>query len=367
MDDSVVEFRDVSRTFGSVTAVNRMSLSIHRGEFFSLLGPSGCGKTTTLRMIAGFEKPDQGQVYINGQEVNDLPPFQRQRVNTVFQNYALFPHLNVYENIAFGLRRNGCSEGDIAKKVEWSLGLVRLEDTEKRRVDQLSGGQQQRVALARALVNDPEVLLLDEPMAALDQKLRREMQFELKRLQRELGVTFILVTHDQEEALTMSDSVAVINKGKVEQVGKPAEIYNQPASRFVADFIGTANFLPVKVRQVHNGKTTVDFSGHDVLVPSHKGLVEGDWADLSIRPERIKLTRNDSDEENNLNSLSGKVQETIFMGSHTRIMVELPGKLLVMAERQNHNHSYEPEFTPGELVKVSWGLTSATLLPKSSN
>ena len=358
-----MEFRDVTRRYGSVTAVNQMNLEIHRGEFFSLLGPSGCGKTTTLRMIAGFDEPDKGEVLINGQDVTHLPPFQRQ-VNTVFQNYALFPHLNVFENIAFGLRRKKLSEKEITKKVEWALELVQLKGTEKRQIDQLSGGQQQRIALARALVNEPEVLLLDEPLAALDQKLRREMQFELKRLQRELGVTFVLVTHDQEEALTMSDSVAVICKGQLEQVGTPADIYNHPSTRFVADFIGTANFLPVKIRQIHNGKTTVNFSGRDILVPTRKGLPEGSWADLSIRPERIQVLKNSAEEGI---SIPGRILDTVFMGAHTRITVRVGEDYVVMAERQNQSHAYEPEFDPGEEVWVNWGLSSATLLPKSSN
>lgn len=363
MDDSVVEFRDVTRQYGSVTAVNRMNLSIHRGEFFSLLGPSGCGKTTTLRMIAGFDEPDNGEVFINGQEVTHLPPFQRQ-VNTVFQNYALFPHLNIYENIAFGLRRKKVSEPEIAKKVKWALELVQLEGTEKRQVNQLSGGQQQRIALARALVNEPEVLLLDEPLAALDQKLRREMQFELKRLQRELGITFVLVTHDQEEALTMSDSVAVICKGKLEQVGSPAEIYNHPSTRFVADFIGTANFLPVHIRQIHNGKTTVNLTGRDILVPTRKGLAEGSWADLSIRPERIQVLKEAAQDGI---SIPGTVIDSVFMGAHTRINVRVGDKYTVMAERQNQDHSYNSEFSRGDSVWLNWGVASATLLPQSNN
>jgi len=358
LEDLVVEFRGVSRKFGSVTAINKMNLNIHRGEFFSLLGPSGCGKTTTLRMIAGFDEPDEGQVYINGQEVTHLPPFQR-RVNTVFQNYALFPHLNVFDNIAFGLRRKRLSEKEITKKVKWALELVRLGGIEDRKIDQLSGGQQQRVALARALVNEPEVLLLDEPLAALDQKLRREMQFELKRLQRELGVTFVLVTHDQEEALTMSDSVAVIQSGILEQVGAPAEIYNQPSTRFVADFIGTANFLPVRVKQVHNGKTTVTFGSKDLLVPSRQGLNAGNWADLSVRPERVQISK-DSEFEN---SLPGTIKETVFMGAHTRIIVSIDDGVTLMAERQNHSHQYASEFNPGDNVWVGWGVSGATLLP----
>lgn len=360
MEEVVVEFRQVTRRFGTVAAVDGVSLQVRRGEFFSLLGPSGCGKTTTLRMIAGFEEPTSGEIRINGVDVTHLPPYQR-RVNTVFQNYALFPHLDVFENVAFGLRRRGMSSKDVSAKVEWILGLVRLQGLQRRRIQQMSGGQQQRVALARALVNEPDVLLLDEPLAALDQKLRREMQFELKRLQKELGITFVLVTHDQEEALTMSDSVAVMNHGRVEQVGGPRDIYDHPATRFVADFIGTANFLPVQVRAVQNGRTTVVLSGRDLLVPSRQGVTEGARAELSVRPERLWLTRDGADE--NGNSLPGKVVETVFMGAFTRFAVEVSEGHVLLAEQQNQKQCPSTEFRPGEAVWVHWQPTSATLLP----
>ena len=358
MDNLVVEFREVTRRFGPVTAVDRVDLGVRRGEFFSLLGPSGCGKTTTLRMIAGFDEPDSGCIQINGQDVTHLPPFQR-RVNTVFQNYALFPHLDVFENVAFGLRRRRLASKEIGSRVEWILKLVRLDGMGRRRIHQLSGGQQQRVALARALVNEPEVLLLDEPLAALDQKLRREMQFELKRLQSELGISFILVTHDQEEALTMSDSVAVMNAGSVEQVGNPRDIYDHPATRFVADFIGTANFLPVKVHSVQNGKTTVVLSGREILVPSRKGVHEGAHAEISLRPERLRLTR----EAEAGNCLPGTVVDSVFMGACTRFSVEVTEGLVLLAEQQNQKHGSTSEFHPGEPVWVHWGPSSATLLP----
>ncbi len=353
-----MEFREVTRRFGTVTAVDRMDLEVRRGEFFSLLGPSGCGKTTTLRMVAGFDEPDSGCIRINGQDVTHLPPFQR-RVNTVFQNYALFPHLDVFENVAFGLRRRRVDEREIASRVEWILGLVRLEGMARRRIQQLSGGQQQRVALARALVNRPEVLLLDEPLAALDQKLRREMQFELKRLQKELGITFVLVTHDQEEALTMSDSVAVMNAGRVEQIGQPRDIYDHPATRFVADFIGLANFLPVRVRTVQNGRTTVVLSGRDILVPSRQGVEAGCQAEISLRPERLRLSRAAEDG----NCLPGTVVDSVFMGACTRFSVQLSEGHVLLAEQQNQVHGSVTEFNPGENVWVNWGPTSATLLP----
>ncbi len=367
MDDWVVELRGVTRQFitrqfGTVKAVDHINLGIRRGEFFSLLGPSGCGKTTTLRLIAGFEEPDNGQVFINGEDVSVLPPFKR-KVNTVFQRYALFPHLDVFENIAFGLRRSGTPDDVIEKKVRESLDLVRLSNMERRHVQSLSGGQQQRVALARALVNEPEVLLLDEPMAALDQKLRREMQFELKRIQKTTGITFILVTHDQEEALTMSDSVAVLNTGHVEQLGTPRDIYDQPSSRFVAEFMGTSNFLPVRVSCVKNGRTTVKLSDLEFLVPSRHDLQEGCAAEISIRPERLRLTR---EADASGNSMPGRVTDAVFMGACTRFTVEVDGKRTLTAEHQNLAHTPYPDFTPGDQVWVNWGHSSATLLPSSA-
>src|SRR5690606_1390251 len=251
-----VELRHVTKKFDDVIAVDNVSLEIERGEFFSLLGPSGCGKTTTLRMIAGFEHPTSGEVFIQGQPMGATPPFQR-NVNTVFQNYALFPHMTVAENIAFGLEMKGVPKAERQRRVEEALRQVRLEGYGERRPLQLSGGQQQRVALARALINHPGVLLLDEPLGALDLKLRKEMQLELKHLQTSIGITFIYVTHDQEEALTMSDRIAVMSDGKVLQVGTPTEIYEHPANRFVADFIGESNFLHGQVTEADHDRATV--------------------------------------------------------------------------------------------------------------
>ena len=236
----------MTKRFGDVTAVDDLSLAIERGEFFALLGPSGCGKTTTLRMIGGFEETTEGTISLGGADVTDLPPFKR-NVNTVFQNYALFPHLNVYENIAFGLRRRKVAEGEVRRQVAWMLELVDLPGYERRKPSQLSGGQQQRVALARALVNNPQVLLLDEPLGALDLKLRKQMQVELKRIQSEIGITFIFVTHDQEEAMTMSDRIAVMRHGRIEQLGAPEELYERPATEFVAGFLGVSNLLDAEV------------------------------------------------------------------------------------------------------------------------
>jgi spermidine/putrescine transport system ATP-binding protein len=255
-----VELREVSKRFGEVEAVHQVSLQIREGEFFSLLGPSGCGKTTTLRMIAGFERPDAGEILIRGQRMNEVPPFHRP-VNTVFQHYALFPHMTVFENVAFGLEMKRLPREEIRRRVAEALRLVRLTGLENRYPRQLSGGQQQRVALARALVNRPAVLLLDEPLGALDLKLRKEMQLELKNLQHQVGITFIYVTHDQEEAMTMSDRIAVMNQGRVLQVGTPVEIYERPATRFVADFIGETNFLEGRLVAFEEGYARVEVEG----------------------------------------------------------------------------------------------------------
>ena len=242
MNQNIIEIQGVSKVYGDNTVLDNLSLNIRKNEFLTLLGPSGCGKTTTLKIIAGFETADSGKVIFNGSDISNIPPYKRQ-LNTVFQKYALFPHMNIYENIAFGLKIKKLPKDEIDKKVREMLKMVSLEGFEKRSVDSLSGGQQQRVAIARALVNEPKVLLLDEPLGALDLKLRKEMQLELKKIQKRLGITFIFVTHDQEEALTMSDTIVVMNKGKIQQMGSPEDIYNEPANAFVADFIGESNIL----------------------------------------------------------------------------------------------------------------------------
>ncbi len=362
MDDWVVEFRGATRQFGSLTAVDRMDLRVRRGEFFSLLGPSGCGKTTVLKLIAGFEKPDSGQIFINGEEVDHLPPYKR-KVNTVFQHYALFPHLNVFENIAFGLRRRKLPEKQIKEKVDWGLNLVQLANSEKSDVTKLSGGQQQRVALARAIVNEPEVLLLDEPLSALDQKLRHEMQFQLKELQKRVGITFIFVTHDQEEAFTMSDSIAIINKGHIEQIGTPREIYNHPSTVFTAKFIGITNFIPVQVTEILDDKTKVEIAGQEFLIPSRQGLEKGQAASLSLRPECARISR---DPESN-NRLQAEIKESVFMGASTQIVSVLSNGTKIIIESQNQIFSSEPEFKPGEKIWINWEFGSAVLLPEAYN
>jgi spermidine/putrescine transport system ATP-binding protein len=296
MSEFAIELRDVVKKFitpegNELAAVNHVTMQIKDGEFFSMLGSSGCGKTTSLRMIAGFEWPTEGEVYIGGQAMGHIPPFQRP-VNTVFQSYALFQHMTVYENVAFGLEMEGASKGEIKQRVGRALEMVRLTGMDRRYPRQLSGGQQQRVALARAIVKTPKVLLLDEPLGALDLKLRKEMQLELKALQQQLGITFIYVTHDQQEALTMSDRIAVMSLGKVLQMGLAVEIYERPANRFVADFIGESNFLDGKVKSVKGNQAVVYVPAWEQeLTGVVTGKVNvGDEVALSIRPEKIRLS-----------------------------------------------------------------------------
>jgi len=286
--DTVIRLERVCKRFADFVAVESADFDIVEGEFFSMLGPSGCGKTTTLRMIAGFEQPTSGRILLHGDDVSRTPPHKRD-VNTVFQNYALFPHMSVFDNVAFGLRNKKTPEHVVTERVNELLEVVRLPEFAKRRPNQLSGGQQQRIALARALVNLPKALLLDEPLGALDLKLRQAMQLELKRIQREVGITFIFVTHDQEEALTMSDRIAVMTKGRVDQIGTPTEIYHEPATAFVAGFIGTANLLPVTVRSREGGVITVDSRlGNQFRVPAGKNdHAPGSAATLMVRPERL--------------------------------------------------------------------------------
>ncbi len=309
MSQNIIEIKNVSKTYGDNTVLNNLSLNIRKNEFLTLLGPSGCGKTTTLKILAGFENSDIGKVLFNDEDISALPPYKRQ-LNTVFQKYALFPHMNVYENIAFGLKIKKVSKNEIDKKVSEMLKLVALEGFEKRAIDSLSGGQQQRVAIARALVNEPKVLLLDEPLGALDLKLRKEMQSELKRIQQRLGITFIFVTHDQEEALTMSDTIVVMNKGVIQQMGSPEDIYNEPANAFVADFIGESNIVNGTMLE----DLKVEFCDH-VFTCVDKGFNTNEAVDVVIRPEDIEITS----PENGM--ITGKVNSVKFKGVHYEIEV----------------------------------------------
>ena len=309
MNENIIELKSISKSYGDNIVLDDLCLSIKKNEFLTLLGPSGCGKTTTLKIIAGFETADSGNVLFKDKEISNIPPNKRQ-LNTVFQKYALFPHMNVYENIAFGLKIKKLPKKIIDEKVKDMLKLVSLSGFEKRNIDSLSGGQQQRVAIARALVNEPEVLLLDEPLGALDLKLRKEMQLELKKIQQRLGITFIFVTHDQEEALTMSDTIVVMNKGKIQQKGTPEDIYNEPANAFVADFIGESNILDGTM--IEDFK--VNFCNRDFEYVA-KGFMPNEKIDVVIRPEDIKITKAED------GMLQGKVVSVIFKGVHYEMEV----------------------------------------------
>jgi spermidine/putrescine transport system ATP-binding protein len=340
-----VELRDVVKQFitpegNELNAVDHVTMQIRNGEFFSMLGSSGCGKTTSLRMIAGFEWPTEGEVYIEGKAMGHTPPFQR-RVNTVFQSYALFQHMSVFQNVAFGLEMEGAEKNEIEKRVQRALAMVQLTGMERRKPKQLSGGQQQRVALARALIKTPDVLLLDEPLGALDLKLRKEMQLELKALQQQLGITFIYVTHDQEEALTMSDRIAVMSYGRVQQMGTPFEIYERPANKFVADFIGESNFLEGRVKSLSRKEASVFVPALNSEVtgtPISAGLVKGEEVVVSIRPEKVRITDKTS---KNVNVFRGKVTNTVYIGADTHVFVDSREAKLKVWE-QNHISRLDP-------------------------
>lgn len=312
-NDIMIDLKNITKAFGSTEVLKELNLYIRENEFLTLLGPSGCGKTTTLRIIAGFESPTEGKVLFQGKDVSQVPPYQRQ-VNTVFQKYALFPHMDVYENIAFGLKIKKLPKEEIAKKVTEVLKLVNLSGFEKRRVDSLSGGQQQRIAIARALVNEPKVLLLDEPLGALDLKLRKEMQIELKNIQKRVGITFVYVTHDQEEALTMSDTIVVMDKGVIQQIGTPVDIYNEPKNAFVAQFIGESNILP----GIMHADFSVEFQ--NTLFPCvDKGFSPMAPVEVVVRPEDILMVKKEE------GMLTGVVEEVTFKGVHYEMVVASQG------------------------------------------
>ena len=358
-----VDIRDVVKKFGNVTAVDHVSLQIQYGEFFSMLGPSGCGKTTTLRLIAGFEMPTSGQVLISGEMQGHLPPYQRP-VNTVFQNYALFPHMTVAQNVAFGMEMQKVDKTEIARRVDEALELVHLQGMSKRRPKQLSGGQQQRVALARALVNRPKVLLLDEPLGALDLKLRKAMQIELKSLQEQIGITFIYVTHDQEEALTMSDRIAVMSGGKVLQIGAPEDIYESPTNRFVADFIGETNFVEGIVQQ--HGDPVQFAITHEIVAPASwasEPIPVGEQALLSIRPEKIGLRKVDRHIKDDCTDCHapGKITDVMYLGTDTRYNVLVAEKTNIVVRAQNSTTS-EHFFNVGDDVMLHWNQAHARVM-----
>jgi spermidine/putrescine transport system ATP-binding protein len=363
----VIEIDHVVKRFGEFVAVDDVDFSIGQGEFFSMLGPSGCGKTTTLRMIAGFEQPTSGAIRLDGVDVSKVPPNKRD-VNTVFQQYALFPHMNVFDNVAFGPQSKKVDKTTIKKRVTEMLEVVRLTEFASRRPAQLSGGQQQRVALARALVNLPKALLLDEPLGALDLKLRHAMQFELKRIQREVGITFVYVTHDQEEALTMSDRIAVMSDGRVEQIGTPAEIYDNPASVFVAGFIGQANLWPATVTEHAAGATRVSALGGASLYGScgDSTLAVGSAVTLMVRPERISISlAQPTSQTGGDQSVNATVSDLAFQGPIVRLALEAADGSPIIANVDPDADL--PLLRPGDSVWASWTQSAACVLPSVPN
>lgn len=382
MTEHAVQLRNVTKIYGdardrdAVAAVKDVDLAIEGGEFFTLLGPSGCGKTTTLRLIAGFETPTEGEIFVQDRPMQNTAPNQRP-INTVFQSYALFPHLTVGENVAFGLRVKRVPKAEQKQRVREALEMVRLPDTAERKPSQLSGGQQQRIALARAIINRPVVLLLDEPLGALDLKLRKEMQLELKQLQTQLGITFIYVTHDQEEALTMSDRIAVMHGGAVQQIAAPETLYEQPANRFVADFIGESNFLPGEVREVRNGRATLAIAGLETplsLPLDGAPLHRGDAVTLTVRPEKLMLLPVDAAlngrASNSGNAKSGgaepsgvvgTVSEVVYLGTDTRYRVALPTDDVLIVRQPNLSGGAR-RFAAGERVRIDWQTSDLRVL-----
>jgi spermidine/putrescine transport system ATP-binding protein len=349
-----IRFDHVTKRFGNMAAVADLDISIRQGEFFSLLGPSGCGKTTTLRMVAGFEQPSEGSIFLEGEPVERVPPYHR-NVNTVFQSYALFEHLDVKDNVAFGLKRRKVDSNEIRERVKESLELVQLTGRERSKPRELSGGQKQRVALARALVNKPAVLLLDEPLGALDLKLRKQMQVELKGIQREVGITFLYVTHDQEEALAMSDRIAVMDRGEVRQCGTPEEVYERPEGPFVAGFIGISNLLPATVE---NGGVKLQ-SGQRFPAPVPSECAEGSAVYVSVRPEKIWL----DEREDGMVSVDGTIVERVYVGTTTQVIVELsPGVRLVALEQNAARQRSDDRWEIGDRVQLGWHPEHALVL-----
>lgn len=344
MSDFIVSLIDVEKSFGKNKVVKKMNVEIKQGEFLTLLGPSGCGKTTTLRMIAGFEEASSGTIMVQGVSIEDKEPFERD-VNTVFQNYALFPHMNVFDNIAYALKIKKKSKDVIARRVNEMLDLVQLKGYEKRKPDELSGGQKQRVAIARALINNPKVLLLDEPLGALDLKLRKQMQVELKRLQKKLEITFVYVTHDQEEALTMSDRIAIMNEGVIEQLASPREIYERPLTKFVAGFIGESNIFDGKVVDIQNEILVVETAAGTIKVKG-TGFKIGESIHVSIRPEYLELSTKPIEGFN----LKGNIQDFIYMGTVVKTSIELKD----MKEIKYSRFEKDDDFKEGDYINIGW-------------
>ena len=362
-----IRIEHITKRFGGFHAVDDAHFSIKQGEFFSLLGPSGCGKTTLLRMIAGFEFPTEGEIYIDGQPVTGVPANKRP-TNMVFQSYAIFPHLNVYDNVAYGLRKLRLDRAELDRRVKEALAMIRMDGFESRRADQMSGGQRQRVALARALVNRPKVLLLDEPLGALDKKLREQMQFELRSLQQNVGITFVFVTHDQEEALSLSDRIAVMQKGRVMQIASPRELYESPTTREVADFIGTMNFLKGVVKSKDEKVAVVEAEGLglvNVPLPAEHGFAPpGAEVLIGARPEKLDVVRGAPHPGEK--GIKGDIGACAYLGDRNHYQVTIAGHAepLQVATEQG-DRSTLASFTPGEQVTISWGDNSLVLLPRT--
>jgi len=345
-----LKLTNVTKSFGDFTAVDNLSLVIPEGSFFALLGPSGCGKTTTLRMIAGLETPTTGTIFVGDTDITDMRPYKRP-VNTVFQNYALFPHLSIFENVAFGLRRRGVKDKDVTEQVEKVLNLVELPHLAQRKPTQLSGGQQQRIAVARAIVNRPALLLLDEPLGALDLKLRRQMQIELKWIQTEVGLTFVHVTHDQEEAMTMADTIAVMNEGRIEQMGSPADLYDNPKTAFVANFLGQSNLIQGKIVDSDGDSHVVDLYGQKVSVLKRRTVAKDSSVLFGIRPEKLRIQPDSHDKPGNV-LIGGKISDVSYIGVSTQYQVEMPWGQEIMVFEQNDDGI--PPLDKGDEVRLSW-------------
>lgn len=359
MSDIIIKLEDVCKDFGENKVVKHLDMDIHEGEFLTMLGPSGCGKTTTLRMIAGFESPTAGNIYMEGKKVQDKEAYERE-VNTVFQNYALFPHMTIFDNVAFGLSIRKVPKNEIKERVREMLELVQLSGFENRKPDQMSGGQKQRIAIARALINRPKVLLLDEPLGALDMKLRKQMQFELKSLQKKLGITFIYVTHDQEEALTMSDRIAVLSGGVLEQLDIPRNIYEHPASKFVADFIGESNIFEGTVSRISESETKITIENGMISAgPSGRSMHENDIVNISVRPENMKYSEKPVEGFN----FTGKIKEYVFIGNTVKAIIKL-------ANGDEVKINISPKAVPvreNTQVYLYWDINDAVIIPSFSN
>lgn len=364
MTSPLIEIRQVNKSYGSALILNNISLSVYHGEFLTLLGPSGCGKTTLLRLISGFEQPTSGEIYINGHCVNSLPP-QKRDVHTVFQSYALFPHLSVYENVAFALRCKKMDQKTISARVEEILCLVQLESFAKRDIQQLSGGQQQRVAIARAVINRPQVLLLDEPLSSLDYRLRKNMQYELKQLQKALNMTFIFVTHDQEEALSMSDRIAIFNHGHIEQIGTPRQVYETPNSLYVAKFIGEANIFDIQINGISDQNLITEIESIQFECRNTGNYQPGDKIHLIIRPEDIRVW-NQTETDDTSGMLSGKIIDIVYKGSTVDLKVELRSGKVINASEFFDEDDDKLEYALNELVWVQWLPGWEVLLPYES-